>query len=86
LYYNQSAFKLKHKKGKFFLNKGKEKDVHTTLQMIKYECQFFVVVVEQIDYHIHLKSSNSTSKINVELPGINPLPTPSEPIHKIKRQ
>ncbi len=28
----------------------------------------------------HLKSSNSTSKINVELPGINPLPTPSLPI------
>jgi hypothetical protein len=83
LYYNQSALKLKHKKGKFFLNKGKEKDVHTALQMIKYECQFFV---EQIDYHIHLKSSNSTSKINVELPGINPLPTPSEPIHKTKKR
>ncbi len=29
---------------------------------------------------IHLKSSNSTSKTNVELPGINPLPTPSLPI------
>jgi hypothetical protein len=31
---------------------------------------------------VHLKSSNSTSKINVELPGINPSPTPLLPIEK----
>lgn len=51
--------------------------------MVKYESLFFVfIVVEQFDYQIYLKLSNSTSKINVELAGIKPLPTSWLPIQE----